>query len=115
MNVRLTQIDGKLPNLALMKLAHWHLSRGDSIHLTRRAERDLFEPSYGAVYGSAIFKFSAEKLARFRHQWPDAVIGGTGTDSPADVEQIIGAEYEHYDYSGYPKFTDSIGFTQRGC
>ncbi len=26
MNVRLTQIDGKLPNLALMKLAHWHRS-----------------------------------------------------------------------------------------
>ena len=28
MRVRLTHLDGKLPNLALMKLAHWHRSLG---------------------------------------------------------------------------------------
>ena len=27
MNIRLTHIDGKLPNLTLMKLAHWHSFR----------------------------------------------------------------------------------------
>ena len=27
----------------------------------------------------------------------------------------IGATYEHYDYSDYPEFADSVGFTQRGC
>ena len=31
MIVRLTQLDGTLPNLALMKLAHWHRSRGDVV------------------------------------------------------------------------------------
>lgn len=41
-NVRLTQIDGALPNLALMKLAHWHRARGDTVTLTRDIERDLF-------------------------------------------------------------------------
>ena len=35
MKVRLTQLDGKLPNLALMKLAHWHRAQGDEVHLVR--------------------------------------------------------------------------------
>jgi hypothetical protein len=28
--------------------------------------RELFEPAYGAVYGSAIFKFSADEVERFK-------------------------------------------------
>lgn len=114
MRVRLTQIDGALPNLALMKLAHWHVSRGDEVFTTRHILPDMFEPQYDQVYGSAIFRFSADRLAMFHSQWPDAAIGGTGTDSLATVEQLTG-EYEHYDYSGYPDFDASIGFTQRGC
>jgi hypothetical protein len=54
---------------------------------------------------------------RFQRQWPEAIVGGPGSpfvDRP--VEELIGvAEYEHYDYSGWPDFEDSIGFTQRGC
>lgn len=116
MRVRLTQIDGSLPNLALMKLSHWHKARGDSVTFTRQAHRDLMEPDYDAVYGSAIFKFSSNKLARFLADWPGAIIGGTGTDRQHTVEDLIGAEpYEHYDYSLYPDFQPSIGFTQRGC
>ena len=116
MNVRLTQIDGALPNLALMKIAHWHRARGDAVTVTRHINPELSEPSYDSVYGSAIFKFSAERLARFRAQWPDAVVGGTGTVFTHTVEQVIGVEdYEHYDYSGYEDFDASIGFTQRGC
>lgn len=116
MRVRLTQIDGKLPNLALMKLAHWHRAQGDVITFTHQAHRDLMEPDYDIVYGSAIFKFSDKKLARFLAAWPGAIVGGTGTDRQHTVEDIIGAEpYEHYDYSFYPWFEPSIGFTQRGC
>src|SRR3990167_5137035 len=113
--VRLTQIDGALPNLALMKLAYFHRAQGDEVSLTRRLERDLFEPSYGKVYGSAIFKFSQDRLMRFQRQWPEALVGGTGTPLQNTVEGVIGGEYEHYDYSGYPDFAESIGFTQRGC
>ncbi len=115
MKVRITQLDGKLPNLALMKLAHWHRARGDEITFTRAAARDLFEPDYDRVYGSAIFKFSADKVARFKAAWPDAIIGGTGSDNLGTVEQVIGGDYERYDYSLYPTFEPSIGFTQRGC
>lgn len=115
MNIRLTQIDGKLPNLALMKLSAWHLARGDSVHLTRAVRRDMFEPPYDLVYGSAIFSFSAARLAAFREQWPDAEIGGTGTDTYRTVEELIGTDFEKYDYSIYPDFAPSLGFTQRGC
>lgn len=116
MNVRLTQIDGALPNLALMKLAHWHKSKGHAVTVTRRIDPDLMEPRYDVVYGSAIFKFSQDRIDRFRRQWPDAVLGGTGTGSQWTVEDEIGeSDYEQYDYSGYADFDASIGFTQRGC
>jgi hypothetical protein len=116
LNVRLTQLDGALPNLALMKLAHWHKAQGDSVTVTRHIEPQLDEPAYDKVYGSAIFKFSQDRLLRFQRQWPGAVIGGTGTPFVHTVEEVIAVpEYEFYDYSGYPDFTDSLGFTQRGC
>jgi hypothetical protein len=117
--VRLTQIDGKLPNLALMKLAHYHRARGDIPYLTRDIHPDLFwdSPEPAVVYGSAIFSFSADRVAAFRRQWPDAIVGGThNVLDNSTVEQLIGVEeYEHYDYSIFPTFTGSIGFTQRGC
>lgn len=115
MNVRLTQLDGALPNLALMKLAAWHKANGDAIHVTRDIERGLFEPNYGRVYGSAIFKFSQARLMRFQRAWPGAEVGGTGTPFVHTIEDEIGEDFDLYDYSGYPDFEDSIGYTQRGC
>ncbi len=108
MRVRLTQIDGALPNLALMKLAHWHRSQGDEVHVTRDLQRSLFEGDYDIVYGSAIFLFSADRVRRFQQEWPDAIVGGTGTVSTQTVEGLIGLdEYEHYDYSGWPDFKEN--------
>lgn len=116
MFIRLTQIDGALPNLALMRLAAWHRARGDEIYVTRRIERDLFEPAdYDKVYGSAIFKFSEDRIERFLKAWPAAMIGGTGTDTLVTVEEAVGDGAEAVDYTGYDNFDASIGFTQRGC
>lgn len=115
MRVRITQIDGALPNVALMRLAHWHKAQGDTVVVTRNIERDLFEDGdYDRIYGSCIFSFSRERLDRFMRQWPDAIVGGTGAANGATIEQLIG-DYEFYDYEGYEKFDASIGFTQRGC
>lgn len=114
--VRITQIDGKLPNVALMKLAHWHKAQGDRVTVTRDLKRDLLSPHFDVVYGSCLFDFSADRLARFLENWPEAIVGGTGTHNMGTVEQAIGMEsYEHLDYEGWPEFTASIGFTQRGC
>jgi len=115
--VRLTQIDGKLPNLALMKLAKHHRDRGHEIHFTRQVERDMLEPEYNRVYGSAIFNFSADRVARLKRAFPGAIVGGTwDTSNNVTVEAVLGDEpNECVDYSIYPGFTGSIGFTQRGC
>lgn len=117
MNVRITQLDGTLPNLALMRLAHWHRERGDAIHFSRSPYRQLDEPAYGAVYASAIFSFSADRLRALQQEFPAAIVGGTGTKSALTVDDITGAHtgWEQYDYSLYPGFTASLGFTQRGC
>ena len=123
MKVRLTQIDGALPNLAIMRLASWHLSRGDEVRITRHLEPeaneapDLFNQPYDRVYGSVLFDFSRDRLDRFRKAWPAAVVGGTGAGAEqlgVSIETVIGA-HPHVDYSGYPDFKESIGFTQRGC
>ena len=116
MEIRLTHIDGKLPNLALMKLAHWHKTRGDNVTLVRTPSPSMFEPQYDVVYGSSIFGWSAPVVQRLKEGYPDAEVGGTGTGDYRTVEQIIGQdEYEHYDYSIYPDYSFSLGFTQRGC
>jgi hypothetical protein len=114
MIVRLTHLDGKLPNLALMKLAAWHRDRGDEVRFSRDIERGLLEPAHERVYGSSIFAFSRERLKRFQEVWPESIVGGTGTYSTNTVEDLTGA-LERYDYSIYPEFRASIGFTQRGC
>lgn len=118
MIVRLTQIDGKLPNLALMKLSHWHKEKGDCVIFEDSITKGLFEPQYDIIYGSSIFSSSLKKIEQFKKNFPSAIIGGTGYDMNLKVENIIGCgeyDYENYDYAIYPNFNHSIGFTQRGC
>lgn len=116
MKIRLTQIDGKFPNLALMKLAHFYRSQGHQVKWTRKVERELDDKDMDLVLGSQIFCFSEPRAKRFKSQFPNAIIKGTGTDDLETVEHFLGIdEYEHYDYSDYPEFESSIGFTQRGC
>ena len=120
MRVRLTQIDGgKFPNLALMKMGYWHRERGDEVVLTTSVRRDLFEKSYGRVYGSVIFTRSMPLVEHLVADFPEAIVGGTGLggeDGWGKVEHLIRAEsFEYHDYSLYPDFEHSIGFSMRGC
>lgn len=115
MRVRITQLDGALPNLALMRLASYHLAQGDAVTVTRQIETDMFEGAFDRVYGSAIFDFSRDRLERFRKVWPQAIVGGTGSGSDVTVEQWLGRPWDYVDYTGHEGFDASIGFTQRGC
>tara|TARA_R100000781_G_scaffold16003_6_gene13145 strand:- start:875 stop:1861 length:987 start_codon:yes stop_codon:yes gene_type:complete len=116
MKIRLTHLDGKIPNLALMKLSHWHKQRGDEVYFTKRSRKDMFEPDYDRVYGSSIFTFSEKKQQRFLQSFPNAIVGGTGFENDITIENLIGLPvYEKYDYKIYPDFEHSIGFSQRGC
>jgi hypothetical protein len=118
MRVLLFHLDGKLPNLALMRLAAHHRRRGDEVelHRTGQPERTLWdehEPP-GAVYGSAIFLKSRPVAERLRAAYPRAILGGTGWDLGVTLESL-GIESPELDYSIYPGFRQSLGFTQRGC
>lgn len=118
MRVLLLQLDGKLPNVALMRIAAHHRAHGDSVEFRNArtvgaVERQLWD-LHDRVYASLIFTSTrpvAEQLQRVR---PGAIIGGTGWDLSTTLEQH-GVSTTKQDYSLYPKFRASIGFTQRGC
>jgi hypothetical protein len=115
MIVRITQLDGKLPNLALMKLSAWHRAQGDDVFWERGVTRQLGEPDYDLVYGSAIFSTTEKAAALFRQQFPGAIVGGSGGDAKLRVEDIVPSQFTELDYSGYPDFVASIGYAMRGC
>jgi len=119
MNVLLLQLDGKLPNLALLRLAAHHRDRGHQVVLRRagnaRSVQPQFEdPQWDQVYGSLIFESTRPLAEDARRVYPSIVLGGTGWDVASSLESI-GVRSQNVDYSDYPTWSSSMGFTQRGC
>lgn len=138
MKVLLIQFDGKFPNIALMRISSHHKALGDSVTLRHIGNVKALYPvelaEYDRIYGSLIFEWNrivAQKVLWYR---PDAIIGGSGWDEipntadsglvyigsrrdKATVSQLedYGISTKEKDYSLYPTFHNSIGFTQRGC
>jgi len=114
-NVLLIQIDGKLPNLALMRIAAHHHQHGDSVELRRGADfGGLFDEPFDRVYASTIFESSRPLAYRVLATYPDAIVGGTGWDLVRRLDDI-GVTTGNLDYSIYPEYRRSIGFAMRGC
>lgn len=118
MKVLLMQLDGSLPNIALMRIAAHHRSLGDECELRyattpERACR-RFGDSFGRVYASAIFEKTRPVAAAVRAQWPEAIIGGTGVNVGGTLEDH-GITTTAQDYAIYPACRVSIGFLSRGC
>lgn len=109
------QLDGKIPNIALMRLSHHHRTRGDEIAFrwTGNPRRELWDAP-DVVYGSAIFEKTRPVVEQLREEFPGSIVGGTGVDLAFNLEDI-GVTTIRQDYSLYPKWKQSIGFTQRGC
>ena len=115
MNVLLIQIDGKLPNLALMRIAAHYHERGHRVELRRGADfGGLFDEPFDRVYASTIFESSRPLAYRILATYPNAVVGGTGWDLVRRLEDI-GVTTGNLDYSIYPEYRRSIGFAMRGC
>lgn len=114
----LLQLDGKVPNIALMRLSAHLKGRGVDVELRRAGNATALEPGLGdhfdAVYASLIFERTRPLAERLRQIRPDAVVGGTGWDFSTTLESI-GVATKEQDYSLYPGWSQSIGFTQRGC
>ena len=120
--VRLLQIDGELPNIALMRLAAHHRERGDEVIFHHADSPERVKPwwfkSSDRIYASAIFTRSKTVVDELRRGRPDAIIGGTGVDIPPlqmSALESHGVTSLKQDYSIYPKYRQSIGFSQRGC
>ena len=114
--IKLVQIDGKLPNLALMKMSSYFKSLGHKVTFTRSVNHLMFEDDYDEVYGSSIFLFSKNRIEKLKSNYPEAIIGGTGTDDWTKcIGDYIDLSWNKLDYSLYPEYKFSIGFTQRGC
>ncbi len=118
MNVLLLQLDGKIPNIALMRISAHHRALGDDISFRVAGNEQAIHPhlweSPDRIYASAIFTRTRPLAQRL---WDSCrtqlFIGGTGWDFRTLEE--IGITTTEQDYSIYPRFRQSIGFTQRGC
>lgn len=121
MRVLLLHLDGKLPNLALMRIAHHHRALGHEVTLRRAGNATALQPRFDDpkwehVYASAIFERTRPLAEHVRVLYPDATVGGTGTWNIAQTLESIGVATEGpLDYQDYPKWKQSIGFTMRGC
>jgi hypothetical protein len=112
--VVLIQLDGRLPNLALMKLSRYFKAQGRKVQLARK---EIFIPGAEAVYASCIFANpgSAKRNGKLRDYYGTSLIaGGSGVDVrlrlPEEIENLAA------DYSLYPELGDrAMGFLTRGC
>ena len=114
----LLQLDGTLPNLALMRLAAHLRERNCDVHFKRMRSCTTLQDSLFAhwddVYASAIFEKTRPLVEELKRVFPKAIVGGTGSGSASRLEEIGVSGFEQ-DYSLYPRYAFSIGFTQRGC
>ena len=105
MKIGLVDVDGKIPNLALMKLSAWHKAQGDDVK--------LYDPLFDKpdrVYASKVFTFTPDYP-----YWPEgveAVRGGTGYDLSTTLPDEIEDIYPDYDLFGCDY---AMGFVTRGC
>lgn len=115
--VLLLQLDGKIPNIALMRLAAHYSDQDVTLRRAANAnalERHLWDGGFDRVYGSLIFERTRPLGELAQKIYPGIVLGGTGWDVALRLEDI-GITTRAQDYSIYPTWRQSIGFTQRGC
>ena len=112
-----------------MRLSAWHRAKGDAVTLLKYAS-DLWFAEADRVYGSSIFTASHAAREILSQRFPDAVVGGDGYFPIWNDLTVIGRnkgsnlrtvitdidpDTIHPDYSHYPEFTGSLGYSQRGC
>lgn len=103
--IGIVQVDGKLPNLALMKIAGYHENMGEAVEWY---QGPMFSEQYSKIYASKLFSFSEMP------QLPsNAITGGTGINFHNKLPQEI--EDSTPSYSLYPTCNYHIGFSMKGC
>jgi hypothetical protein len=108
--VLLLQLDGKLPNVALMRLAAHHRALGDVVTLrhvghAEALQRGLWD-EYDLAYGSLIFTRTRPYADIVMRQFPGILLGGTGSGDWRTLEDL-GVTTLRQDYADYPLFAAS--------
>lgn len=101
----LINVDSKIPNLALHKIAKFHTERKDNVIWNDDVDKrpgSIMEDLYDKIYVSCVFSWNKHKCAKWEGK---AEIGGSGyslvKDLPPEIEKLR------------PKI--NWGFTTRGC
>lgn len=122
MNVLAFHLDGKLPNLALMRAAAHYRARGAVFELRKAGnvqavEPRLDDPKRDLVIGSTIFEWTRPVAERVREIYPAAVIGGTGWSVASSLNElgIDDGPIDYTDYADSMLTPYSIGYLARGC
>ena len=103
MKIGLLQVDGKYPNLALMKLAAWHKKQGDEVMRISPIEQGTVDKGYA----SKVFSFTEDCYVS-----PDAERGGAGWGLPNKLPYPVEHTYPDYDLFNCDY---AMGFLTRGC
>lgn len=107
MRIGLIDVDGKLPNLALMKISRYYKQRGDEVEFYN------FFDHYDIVYKSKVFTFTPD--IDYYVNADKVESGGTGYDLyktlPEEIDRL------QPDYDLYPNIDKkkAYGFLTRGC
>lgn len=129
--IGLIDIDGKLPNLALMKISSFYKAAGEQVEFVQPGRK------YEKIFASCLFTWSRPKAEKILKIYPHAEVGGTGWDLHKVLPDEIEAcrpDYELYTVDDIlPRIKGGIatkeskikkaetivnagmGFTSRGC
>lgn len=129
--IGLIDYDGKITNLALMKICTYYKSQGEQVEFVKPGRK------YDKVYCSVLFTWNREKAARLKSIYPNIEFGGTGWNInkvlPHEIEECK-PDYDLYTVEDIlPRIRGGIatkvskikkaeqiinagiGFTNRGC
>ena len=108
MRIGLIDVDSKIPNLALMKIARFHRLRGGYVEWYNPLDH------YGRVYMSKVFTYT-EDFGQVISNADEIIKGGTGYDLTTTLPEEI--DTLQPDYSIYPNIDHktAYGFLTRGC
>ncbi len=109
MKIGLLDVDGhNFPNVALMKIADWHRTKGDDVEWAM----PMFG-EYDRIYASKVFTFTPD-FNPMAYNTKEFVRGGTGYDIksklPNEIDRHTGLAYDLY-----PQHNFSVQFYSRGC
>lgn len=104
MRIGLIDVDSKIANLPLMRLANYHRGKNDTVEIAYPLNAKYFD----VIYASKIFKFTNLPFLP-----KNSIIGGTGYNTQSKLPENI--EICQPDYTIYPNCDYSLQKFSSGC